>query len=157
MDTNLSPIDPAELMAGMPDPDSVRALEATLLAMPQVDMEAQHLVHGRMYARTILIPAGTLLTGALSNMDNICVMHGDITVTTHEGPMRLTGFHVLPARAGYKRAGVTHADTWWTTLIHTDLTDVAAIEDEFTDESGMLGSRRAQLAHEHTPQIEDQA
>jgi hypothetical protein len=122
--------------------DAVRRLEDEMLALPQVQLATQLLVHGQMAARTIFIPAGTILTGALTKSDNICLASGDITVTTDEGPKRLTGFHVLPAKAGAKRAGIAHADTWWTTVHHTALTDPAEIENEMSDEAAMLQTRR---------------
>jgi hypothetical protein len=127
--------------------DAVRALERELALFPQVDLSTTHLVHGGMYARTIFIPAGVALTGALTEMDNICVLYGDITVTTDEGPRRLTGFHVLPAKAGAKRAGVTHAETWWTTIIPTELTDISAIEEAMTTEADRLQSRNPALGN----------
>lgn len=131
-----------QFLAPAVTPEKVRELEQFTLGMPQVDLQTSHVVFGKMCARTILIPAGTLLTGALTNCDNVCVMSGDITVTTDEGPQRLVGHHVLPARAGFKRAGVAHADTYWTTVWPTELTDIAAIEDEMTSESAMLQTRR---------------
>lgn len=134
------------VMTSMPDPESVRRLEAFLVQLPQTDLRTQHLIHAGLYARTVLIPAGTVLTGALTNHDNVCVLCGDITVTTDEGPKRLTGFHVLPAKAGAKRAGIAHADTWWVTLHATGLTEVHDIEDDMTDESAGLGSRLRLLA-----------
>ena len=130
------------LLGGMPSVAAVRELEAHLLTLPQVDLATTHVIHGGMCARTILIPAGVVLTGALTNCDNVCIVCGDITVTTDEGPQRLAGYHVLPAKAGAKRAGVAHADTWWTTIHRTDLTNIADIENEMTDESAGLGSRR---------------
>lgn len=136
---------PLSLMAS---PEAVRELERHMMELPQVEVDTHHLVHGRMYARTILIPAGVMLTGALTNCDNICVVHGDITVTTDDGTHRLTGYHVLPAKAGFKRAGVAHADTYWTMLCHTDLVDVHEIEDEISDESHLLQSRRNELGFE---------
>ena len=142
----MEPTLPAALV-GMPDPEAVRCLEAHLLEQPQVDLGTQHLIHGGLYARTIFIPAGTVLTGALTMADNVCVVCGDITVTTDEGPQRLSGYHVLPARAGSKRVGVTHADTWWTTLIPTPLTEVAAIEEAMTPEADRLQTRRG-LTHQ---------
>lgn len=128
---------------GMPDPERVAELEDVLLALPQIDLGTTHLIHAGMYARTILIPAGTVLTGALTEADNICVMHGDITVTTDDGPQRLVGFHVLPANAGSKRAGMAHADTYWTTLFRTDETEVSKIENSVTREADRLQTRRA--------------
>ena len=140
-------------LAHMASPDAVRALESHLLQMPQVEMDTHHLVHGRMYARTILIPAGVMLTGAMTNCDNICVLHGDITVTTDDGTVRLTGYHVLPARAGFKRAGIAHADTYWTMLCHTDKIDVLEIEDEITSESHMLQTRKHMLEQQNNPTL----
>jgi hypothetical protein len=130
---------PVPLIDGV---DKVRRLERRLMQLPQVDVQPDLLVHGQMVARTIFIPAGTILTGVLTNCDNVCVVCGDITVTTDDGPKRLTGYAVIPAKAGAKRAGVAHADTWWTTIHHTKLTDPVAIENEMTDEPDMLQSRR---------------
>jgi hypothetical protein len=146
MDQSTLPVE--TLIHGLPTVESVRQLESILLQLPQTNLSTQHLVHGGMSARTIFITAGTVLTGALTNLDNICVVCGDITVTTDDGAQRLTGFHVLPACAGAKRAGHAHADTWWTTLHCTDLTNVADIEDEMTDESDSLGTRRRLPTHE---------
>ncbi len=128
--------------------DAVAALGDMLLTLPQTDLSTQHLVHGGMYARTIFIPAGTVLTGALASADNICVVHGDITVTTDDGPKRLTGFNVLAATAGKRRAGVAHADTWWSTLWPTDLTSIHDIEDSLTPEADKLQTRRDLLGVE---------
>lgn len=141
---DLSQDGPSALMASIGhDPGKVAALEDAILHHPaQVLLNAEHLVHGGMYARTMFIPAGTVLTGALVNSDNVCVMCGDITVTTTEGPKRFSGFHVIPAPAGHKRAGFAHSDTYWTALFRTDLKEVADIEDSLTDESGRLMSRR---------------
>ena len=130
-------------LTGMASVQSVQELERILLAAPQVHLATSHLVHGGMCARTILIPAGTVLTGAQSRIDNICIAHGDIDVTTDQGVVRVTGYCVLPAHAGFKRAGVAHADTYWTTIWPTALTDLDDIEDEFTPESGMLQTRRS--------------
>ena len=139
----------AEVLSRMPTVERVREFESVLLALPQVDLSTQNLVFGGLCARTILVPAGTALTGALTNMDNICVVAGDITVTTDEGPKRLTGFHVLPAKAGFKRAGVAHADTYWTTLWRTDLEEIEAIENEMTVESERLQTRTLALENHH--------
>lgn len=136
-----------DLMASVPTTESVRQLEGMLLQLPQVDLQTQHVVFGGLSARTIFIPAGTVLTGALTNIDNLCVVFGDITVTTDDGAQRLTGFNVLTASAGAKRAGVAHADTWWTTIHRTDLTDIAAIEEEMTGEAQALQTRTQALGH----------
>lgn len=155
MEKTLAQITEAQqLVSGMPTPGSVRQMEDLLLQLPQIDLHTQQLVHGGMAARTIFIPAGTVLTGALTNLDNVCIAFGDITVTTDEGPVRLTGFNVIPARAGAKRAGVAHSDTWWVTIHRTDLTDLDAIEEEMTGEADRLQTRTLALGHETNPLIE---
>jgi hypothetical protein len=137
---------------------SVSVLESLLLNLPQVDLSTTNLIHAGMCSRTIFIPAGTVLTGALTNIDNICITSGDITVTTDEGAVRFTGYHVLPATKGNKRAGIAHADTYWTTVWKTDLTDITDIEDEMTSESEMLQSRKSnngQIKHSHFDMIDE--
>lgn len=144
MNTTPSTFEGHDLMASVGhDPAKVAELEAMILQRPdQLLLDAQHLVHAGMYARTMFIPAGVVLTGALVDADNVCVMQGDITVTTDEGAKRFTGFHVVPANAGHKRAGYAHADTWWTAFFRTDLQDVAAIEESITKEAARLMSRK---------------
>lgn len=134
-------MDAVALLSSMPSPERVRALEAEMLKMPQVDLSTEHVVHAGMCVRTIFIPAGTVLTGALTNIDNLCIVSGDISVTTDDGVKRLQGFNVIPAGAGFKRAGVAHADTWWSTVWKTEKTDLAEIEEEMTSEASKLQTR----------------
>lgn len=134
--------------------EQVRRLEVELLAMPQIDLQTQMLLHGGICARTILIPAGVALTGAETKKANVCIVIGDITVTTDEGTKRLTGFHVIPANAGLKRAGFAHVDTFWVTVWPTAAARAEDAEDEMTDESGRLQTRRMALASPELQTIE---
>ena len=137
------------------DPAGYRAkverLERHIEQLPQVDLGTEHVFSGGMVARTITIPAGVALTGAAHKTDHLCVVQGDITVLTDEGPRRLTGLHTLATKAGMKRAGVTHAPTRWTTICRTDKTDIREIEDELVEEPERLQTRNPALpAHEQT-------
>jgi hypothetical protein len=125
--------------------DKIRQLEEVMLQLPQVDFQTSHLIHGGMYARTIFIPAGTAIVGALTKLDNIVIFNGDITVTTDDGSRRFAGFHVLPANKGRKRVGIAHADTYWTTLIKTDAKTNEDAEEEMTDEASRLQTRRTSI------------
>ena len=120
----------------------MQKLEEAIFDAPQVDLGTQHCLSGGMYARTITIPAGTVLTGATHKTDHINIVYGDITVTTDDGVKRLTGYHVLPTKAGSKRAGFAHKDTMWTTVCKTDLCVIEDIEDELVEESGKLQTRQ---------------
>ena len=142
MNTELQIVDPVHMLAGTPDPDAVRAIEALMLQLPQIDLHTTQAAHGGICSRAILIPAGVALTGAQTNLDNLCAVLGDIEVTTDQGPRRLTGFHLLPANKGAKRMGRTLAPTLWITMWRTDLTDPVAIENEMTHEADGLQTRR---------------
>ena len=111
------------------------------LALPQVGLRTEHVISGGMYARTITIPAGTVLTGAAHKTDHINVCMGDVEVLTDDGPKRLTGLHVLPTKAGMKRAGYTYAETRWTTTCRTQQTTVETAEDELVEQPERLQTR----------------
>lgn len=134
--------------------DAVADLERHVLAAPQVDLRTEHALAGGVYARTITIPADTVLTGAVHKKDHINIVDGDITVTTDAGPVRFTGYHVIATKAGSKRAGFAHADTKWTTVCQTDLTDIDAIEDELVEESSRLQTRQPALQSTNHTQLE---
>lgn len=134
--------------------DKVRQFQEMLAQMPQEQIPLHHLIHGRMYARTVFIKAGTILVGAETNLDNICIIHGDATVSTDQGVFRLTGFNILPALKGHKRVVVTHADTYWTTLVHTDKQTVQEAEDEMTNESHLLLSRKQITGETECPSLQ---
>lgn len=126
---------------------TVKRLEDELLKLPQVDLETQHCLSGGMYARTIMIKSGTALTGATHKTDHVNIVSGDISVTTDEGVKRFTGYHVLPTKAGSKRAGYAHKDTMWTTVCKTDLVCIEDIEDELVEESANLQTRKNAIEH----------
>jgi len=135
--------------------EAMAELERHVLTAPQIDLRTEHALMGGVYARTITIPAGTVLTGATHKKDHMNVVCGDITVTTDSGPVRLTGYHVIPTKAGSKRAGYAHSDTTWTTLCHTELTDIEAIEDELVEESSRLQTRQVALQNTNHASLEE--
>lgn len=123
----------------------VGRLEAEVAKLQQVDLGTTHALAGGVYARTILIPAGVVLTGARHKKDHINVMQGDISVSTDDGVKRLTGQHVITTKAGMKRAGYAYADIVWTTLCHSELTDIEAIEADLVEEPERLQTRTLQI------------
>lgn len=147
--SRLSTVEPLPnplVLRGTSSLQAVKRLEDFLLQFPQVDLGTTHVVHGGMCARTIFVPAGTVLTGAFTTMDYTAIVSGDITVTTDDGERRITGFQAFPVKGGIKRAGFAHADTWWSMVWRTELTDIRAIEDEATPEADRLQTRRPDFA-----------
>ena len=119
----------------------VDALAEFSRQFPQEEIETHHVIHGGMYARTISIKAGDMLTGALVKIPTMLVINGDVTVFADNESFRLTGFHVLPASANRKQAFIAHADTAMTMIFASDATTVHDAENEFTDEAHGLMSR----------------
>jgi hypothetical protein len=123
----------------------VKRLEEIILSAPQVDLMTTHHLEGGMYARTIYLEAGTVLTGAIHKTDHLNIVFGDISVTTDEGMQRITGYRVIETKAGMKRAGYAHAATAWTTICKTDKTVLSEIEDDLVEEADKLQTRHPQL------------
>ena len=121
--------------------DKVRALESITEAMEQADIVTWHILHGGMYTRTIEIPSGVVLTGALVKVPTVLVVNGDVSIYANDQEIRVTGHAALPASPNRKQAFVSHADTWLTMTFKTDARTVEEAEDEFTEEADRLMSR----------------
>lgn len=122
-----------------------RAQRLTLasLELPQVEIQTWHVLHGGLYARTILIPAGVLLTGVVVKVQTVLVCSGHCTMYTGEDDtVELDGYHVLAAEAGRKQVFLAHTDTMLTMSFPTKAKTVAEAESQFTDEADMLLSRK---------------
>lgn len=119
-------------------------IEAVLLALnPDDTLPFEHRRHAGMYARTIKVPKGIMITGVLIKIPTIVVVHGDCYVTLGDKVRRLTGYHVLSASAGRKQMFRAIEDTHITMLFPTSAQTVAEAEEEFTDEAHLLQNRRA--------------
>lgn len=111
------------------------------------DIGTAHHLAGDVYGRSVVIKADTYLVGLPHREDHLNVCVGDITVWTDAGRRRLTGAHILPAKAGVMRVGFAHADTAWLSVHvnRTGGTDIAAIEDSLIEHPERLLSRRHRI------------
>ncbi len=91
-----------------------------------------------MYTRTVLLPAGSVVTGVLVKVPTTLHVCGDCEVFTGYETVRVTGFAVLPAAAHRKQAFHAYTDTTLSMSFVSAAKDVAAAEAEFTDELKML-------------------
>ena len=131
--------------------DSVVELEALIAQAPQTELVTEHALENGMYSRTIYIPAGCVLTGALHKTDHLNIVIGDILVTTDEGVKRITGHKVLQTKAGQKRAGYALLPTIWTTICRTEFTSLdqlESIENALVEDAKNLQRRRALVMDE---------
>jgi hypothetical protein len=121
---------------------AVRQLEDLALQQPQVKIETTHTFHAGVYARTIRIPAGTLITGALIKIPTVLIAAGHCLMYGEGGAKELIGHHVFAAPAGRKQAFLAQTDTHLTMVFATDAKTVEEAEAEFTDEGHLLLTRR---------------
>lgn len=110
-------------------------LEAEILRLPQVEMPVEHAFCNGLYARTMHIPAGTVLTGAVHRDESFFVVRkGILMVTTDEGVARIEAGHMSVTRPETKRAGVALTDVEVTTF-HANPdneTEPEALWDKYT-------------------------
>lgn len=119
----------------------VRVIESIALELPQIKIDTDHVLHAGMYARTITIPAGALLTGALINVATLLIVSGHTHVYLDGKPHEIKGYNVLAASAHRKQAFLAVTDTHLTMIFTTKSKLVASVEEEFTDEAHLLMSR----------------
>lgn len=124
--------------------DLVREAEEKAKKLPQIDLPTSHTLHAGMYARTITIPAGVAITGALIKIPTILVVDGHCEVFTGAETVELRGHHVLQASAHRKQVFLAHADTHLTMVFPTSATTVEQAENEFTDEADRLQTRQGE-------------
>lgn len=120
-----------ELPAGATVRQQIEGIEERMLELPQVECPLEHHFAPGLYARQIVIPAGTLLTGKIHKHDDINVLlSGEIDVLTPFGFKRMVGPCTFVAKAGTKKLGYAYTDVVWTTVHHnpTDETDIDALE-----------------------------
>lgn len=122
--------------------DNVRKLEAVVSELPQTHIETQHLLHAGLYARTICVPAGVVLTGAFIRIPTTLIVSGECTVYLGDKSQLLIGHSVLPASGHRKQAFVAHQDTHLTMVFATGAHTVEEAEEQFTNEAHLLFSRK---------------
>ena len=122
--------------------DKARRMDDLLRGLPPADISTGHVLHAGMYARTVMIPAGTALTGALIKIATVQIVSGDVMVSLGDRAERLVGYHVLAGAAGRKQGFVAMKDTYLTMLFPTDAQTVEEAENQFTDEADQLLSRQ---------------
>ena len=108
-------------------------MKAMVTASPEIapDLPLSHVFAPGAYARTIFIPADTLVVGKIHKHAHLnMLMQGTVSLATEEGPVRLQAPQVLCSKAGTKRVVYAQTDTIWTTVHLTEQTDLDLIEEE---------------------------
>ena len=127
-------------------PESISAIERVteaFLATPQLELMTEHVLHGGMYARTIRMPAGYALAGALIKIPTILIINGDAGVWGNDGWRRVQGYTVLAGSAGRKMLCFCKSAVEMTMIFPTKAKTVDEAEREFTDDWERLVSRKS--------------
>ena len=77
--------------------NQVRMLENGLLSMPQIKIATYHILHAGMYARTITVPAGVVLTGSLMKIPTLLIIQGEFLLFAGDKTISLNGYNTYTA------------------------------------------------------------
>lgn len=114
---------------------AVYSLEEAIKKCPQVELPVvSDFCHG-LYARTMFIPADTILTGAIHKDESFFVVRsGDLLVTTDDGPKQVSAGFMGITKAGAKRVGYAITDVVFTTFHANpeEVRDEAQLWEHFT-------------------------
>jgi hypothetical protein len=105
---------------------------------PQVELPTEHVIHAGMYARTVRMPAGTILAGALIKVPTMVIVNGHTKVFVKDGVSEIDGFNVFPASANRMQIFVAVTPVEITMMFPTQAKTVEECEREFTDEHEQL-------------------
>lgn len=102
----------------------IERLQHAVAAMPQVDLPPEHSFAPGLYTRTLRIPAGVVLVGAVHKTEHIFILsEGILEVATEDGVARLEAPYQAVCRPGLKRVGVALTDVVCSNVHITKETD----------------------------------
>lgn len=122
--------------------NKAKRLENELLNLTQLELETTHTFHAGMYARTVKLPANTIMSGALIKIPTIVIVDGHCLIYIGDETRQLNGYHVISGSANRKQAFLSFKDTYITMIFPTNAKTVEEAEMEFTDEYESLMTRK---------------
>lgn len=117
----------------VPMRERVERLEHILESAPQVECPLQHTFAPGVYIREMLVPAGTIATGAVHKTKHTTIVVGHCLLTTDEGVQEFSGYRSFVSKPGAKRAIYAIEDTIVTTIHPTDETDLDKLCELLTE------------------------
>jgi hypothetical protein len=120
---------------------AILALEQAMLA--SFDQEAlkaqtdtQHYQIKGVYARTMFIPAGMLVTGKIHNFESIGILaQGTMRITNGETSVVVSAPYISVDKPGIKRLGYAETDCTFISVHRTDAEEITDIEDELVSDT----------------------
>jgi hypothetical protein len=109
--------------------ERIYRLEGAMRQMPQKTIEPEHTFGPGFYARTMRIPAGTVLTGRVHSTEHLFALsQGEMLLATEDGSVHVKAPFQCVARPGTKRVGYAVTDSIVTNFHLTSETDLAKLE-----------------------------
>lgn len=114
----------------------ILAVEQELLKYPQHDLPVEHHRVKGVYARSLFIPAGTLLTGKIHNFESIGILaQGTLRITNGEDSVVVSAPYVTVDKPGIKRLGYAETDCVFISVHRTDAENIPDIENELVSDT----------------------
>jgi len=93
--------------------------------------EATHVFSEGVYARTIVLPKGSIVVGKMHRHEHVNIIsYGAVKVSTFDGIDEYFGQGVFVSKPKVKRCVLALEDTCWTTIHLTNETDLSKIEEQ---------------------------
>ena len=122
--------------------DWLDGINQEILKYEQCPVHTRHLIHGGMYARTIVLEPDTKMVGSIITRPTILIVNGRTSVLSGGERVELDGYSVLAGEAGRKQFFWTHSQVEMTMLVATSAKTVEDAENEVFGEADLLISRR---------------
>ncbi len=109
-------------------------IEQTIVDCAKDPDQADHYFGEGVYARALLIPAGTCVIGKIHKQDRVCmIMTGECTFVDEWQKKTVKAPFIGEFKAGSKTAVYAHTDTLWVACLGTHLKDAATAIDELVE------------------------
>ncbi len=114
--------------------ERIDELEDEIAQHPQLECDYNHLFVDGMYARTMLIPEGAIVTGKRHIKEHInIIVKGVAKVYTGDSMELITAPSIFVSKAGTRKAVFAIEDVIWTTIHTTEQTDPELAVEELTE------------------------
>lgn len=120
---------------------AILAIEAMMKAnFDQVALKEQtdteHYQIKGVYARSMFVPAGMMITGKIHNFESIGVLaQGTMRITNGETSVVVSAPYITVDKPGIKRLGYAETDCTFISIHRTDAEEIADIEDELVSDT----------------------
>ena len=109
-------------------------MEQTIVDCKKDADQADHYFGEGVYARALLIPAGTCVISHIHKQDRVCmIMSGECTFVDEWQKETVKAPYIGEFKAGSKTAVYAHTDTLWVACLGTHLKDAATAIDELVE------------------------